>query len=223
MQKMGYDLINTIDDYGYMVPDGSKTRANSYGDLLNTSRIFSSFEPNKLRSSSGYVAVPSGDDQMLGAAFALWNDNIDKRASGLSESDLYWRFFDALPFYAEKTWAATGQEKGSADALSTLATSMGTGPNTNPYYQESSVDNFYESYDFNSGKGLDDTSENDRDLTLASDSTAKVQNKALVLSGDKSYVETPIEQLAEEGGYFGANVCLTGKKRRRRSAQRLMI
>ena len=58
-----------------------------------------------------------------------------------------------------------------------------------------SVDNIYESYDFNSGKGLDDTSENDRDLTLASDSTAKVQNKALVLSGDKSYVETPIEQL----------------------------
>ena len=111
MYNMGYDLINTIDDYGYMVPDGSKTRANSYGDLLNTSRIFSSFEPNKLRSSSGYVAVPSGDDQMLGAAFALWNDNIDKRASGLSESDLYWRFFDALPFYAEKTWAATGQEK----------------------------------------------------------------------------------------------------------------
>ena len=195
MYNMGYDLINTIDDYGYMVPDGSKTRANSYGDLLNTSRIFSSFEPNKLRSSSGYVAVPSGDDQMLGAAFALWNDNIDKRASGLSESDLYWRFFDALPFYAEKTWAATGQEKGSADALSTLATSMGTGPNTNPYSQESSVDNIYESYDFNSGKGLDDTSENDRDLTLASDSTAKVQNKALVLSGDKSYVETPIEQL----------------------------
>ena len=64
MYNMGYDLINTIDDYGYMVPDGSKTRANSYGDLLNTSRIFSSFEPNKLRSSSGYVAVPSGDDQM---------------------------------------------------------------------------------------------------------------------------------------------------------------
>lgn len=69
------------------------------------------------------------------------------------------------------------------------------GSNTNPYYQESSVDNIYEAYDFNRGKGLDDTSENDRDLTLASDSTAKVQNKALVLSGDKSYVKTPIEQL----------------------------
>ena len=55
--------------------------------------------------------VPAGDDQMLGAAFALWSDNIDKSASGLSESDLYWRFFDALPFYAEKTWAATGKEK----------------------------------------------------------------------------------------------------------------
>ncbi len=73
---------------------------------------------------------------MLGAAFALWSDNIDKGASGLSESDLYWRFFDALPFYAEKTWAAT-KEKGSADALAKImAQDKGTGPNTNPYYKE---------------------------------------------------------------------------------------
>ena len=39
-----------------------------------------------------------------------------------------------LPFYAEKTWAATGKEKGSADALAKLAADKGTGPNTNPYY-----------------------------------------------------------------------------------------
>lgn len=147
MYNLGYDLINTIDDFGYMVPNGNKTRANAYGDLLNVNRIFNEFEANKVRTGSGYKMVPAGDDQMLGAAFALWNDNIDKRASGLSESDLYWRFFDAMPFYAEKTWAATGKEKGSADALAKLAADKGTGPNTNPYYQEEKKEENYESYD----------------------------------------------------------------------------
>ena len=94
MYNLGYDLINTIDDFGYMVPNGNKTRANAYGDLLNVNRIFNEFEANKVRTGSGYKMVPAGDDQMLGAAFALWNDNIDKRASGLSESDLYWRLID---------------------------------------------------------------------------------------------------------------------------------
>ena len=49
---------------------------------------------------------------MLGSAFAIWNDNIDTRASGLSEADEFTRFFDAMPVYAENNWAATGKEKG---------------------------------------------------------------------------------------------------------------
>ena len=107
---------------GYLVPDGSLTRKNAYGDLLDIGRIFKDFKVNNVRTKNGaYKAVPSGDDQMLGAAFALWSDNIDRKASGLSESDLYWRFFDAMPFYAEKTWAATGQEKGTSAKLTALA------------------------------------------------------------------------------------------------------
>ena len=192
MYNMGYDLINTIDNFGYMVPDGSKARANAYGDLLNVERIFNEFEANKVRVKGGaYKYVPAGDDQMLGAAFALWSDNIDKRASGLSESDLYWRFFDALPFYAEKTWAATGKEKGSADALAKLATDKGTGPNTNPYYQEDKKGENYESYDFEDG--LKDGSENKRDLKEGKN--AEVKENALVLKDGESYVTSPIEEL----------------------------
>ncbi len=192
MYNMGYDLINTIDNFGYMVPDGSKARANAYGDLLNVERIFNEFEANKVRVKGGaYKYVPAGDEQMLGAAFALWSDNIDKRASGLSESDLYWRFFDALPFYAEKTWAATGKEKGSADALAKLATDKGTGPNTNPYYQEDKKGENYESYDFEDG--LKDGSENKRDLKEGKN--AEVKENALVLKDGESYVTSPIEEL----------------------------
>jgi len=192
MYDMGYKLINTIDDFGYMVPNGNKGRANAYGDLLNVNRIFNQFEANKVRVKGGaYKYVPAGDDQMLGAAFALWSDNIDKSASGLSESDLYWRFFDALPFYAEKTWAATGKEKGSADALAKLAQDKGTGPNTNPYYKANKKGENYESYDFNNG--LKDSSENKRDLKTGKN--AEVKDKALVLKDGVSYVTSPIKKL----------------------------
>ena len=192
MYEMGYDLINTIDNFGYMVPNGNLGRADAYGDLLNVNRIFNEFEANKVRVKGGaYKYVPSGDDQMLGAAFALWSDNIDKNASGLSESDLYWRFFDALPFYAEKTWAATGKEKGSADALAKLAEDKGTGPNTNPYYQEEKKGENYESYDFENG--LKDGSENKRDLKEGKNT--EIKDKALVLKHGESYVTSPIEVL----------------------------
>ena len=191
MYNMGYDLINTIDDFGYLVPNGDYKRLNAYGDLLNIDRIFKDFEVNKVRTQNGaYKAVPSGDDQMLGAAFALWSDNIDKKASGLSESDLYWRFFDAMPFYAEKTWAATGQEKGTSAALTSLAEKMGTGPNTNPYYQENKKGDDYEKYEF---ADMKDSSENKRDLKEGKG--AEVKDGVLNLGDEESYVTTPIEQL----------------------------
>lgn len=191
MYDMGYKLINTIDDFGYMVPSGSLVRSNAYGDLLNVERIFNEFEANRVRLKNGsYTNLPSGDDQVLGAAFALWSDNIDKKASGLSESDLYWRFFDAMSIYAEKTWAATGKEKGSSEELLKLAELKGTGPNTNPYYQENKVGDIYQSFDFE--KGLEDTSENNRDLT---EGTAKVEEGKLVLSEDTSYVTSAIDKL----------------------------
>ena len=192
MYNMGYKLINTIDNYGYMVPNGDLGRADQYGDLLNVSRVFSSFKPNSVRVKNGaYKEIPSGDDQMLGAAFAIWSDNIDKKASGLTESDLYWRFFDAMPFYAEKTWAATGQEKGSAETLAALAQKKGTGPNTNPYYQEEKIGSSYAEYRF--AGNLEDSSENKRNLKAGEN--AEVKDGALQLKEGKSYVTSPIEQL----------------------------
>ena len=190
MYDMGFKLINTIDDFGYMVPNGNRGRANAYGDLLNVNRVFNEFAPEKVRTKAGYKPVPSGDDQMLGAAYAIWSDNIDKHASGLTESDLYWRFFDALPFYAEKTWAATGKEKGTANKLAEIAQDKGTGPNTNPYYQEDKKGDSYEKYEFANEK---DSSENKRDLK--NKTNADIKDGKLTLKGGKSFVETPIEQL----------------------------
>ena len=104
MYQMGFDLINTIDDYLYMVPNGTGRRG-SYTDLLNKERIFKEFSPSRVRIKGGqYAELPAGEKRMLGGAFAMWNDNIDKRATGLSEGELFDRFWDALPLMAEKTW-----------------------------------------------------------------------------------------------------------------------
>ena len=184
MFDMGFELINTIDTYGYMVPNGGFGRG-AYGDFLNLNSVFSNFLPNQV----GGITLPASDDQILGSAFAIWNDNIDRRSSGLSESDIFVRFFDALPFYAEKNWAATGQEKGSAAALTELSKQIGIAPNSNPYFEVESKGDTHASYDFES---MADGSGNGRDLIAGS---ATVENGVLTLNGGSSYVSTPIDKI----------------------------
>ena len=197
MFDMGFGLINTIDTYGYMVPNGNGNRG-AYGDYLNLNDVFSSFKPNQV----GSITLPSGDDRVLGAAFAIWNDNIDRKSSGLTESDIFARFFDGLPFYAEKTWAATGQEKGSADALTELSKTVGIAPNTNPYFQVKSQGDVHASYDFET---MADGSGNGRDLIAG---TAAVTDGVLALNGGSSYVSTPITKIGS-GNSLSFDITLT--------------
>ena len=184
MFDMGFGLINTIDVYGYMVPNGNGNKG-AYGDYLNLDSVFSSYHVNQV----GGITLPSSDDRVLGAAFAIWNDNIDRKASGLTESDIFVRFFNALPLYAEKTWAATGQEKGSADAITKLAKTIGVAPNTDPYFQLETEGETHAAYAFET---MLDASGNGRDLIAG---TATVADGFLTLTGGNSYVGTPIKKI----------------------------
>ena len=184
MFDMGFGLINTIDVYGYMVPNGNGNKGG-YGDYLNLDSVFSSYHVNQV----GGITLPSSDDRVLGAAFAIWNDNIDRKASGLTESDIFVRFFNALPLYAEKTWAATGQEKGSADAITKLAKTIGVAPNTDPYFQLETEGETHAAYAFET---MLDASGNGRDLIAG---TATVADGFLTLTGGNSYVGTPIKKI----------------------------
>ena len=184
MFDMGFGLINTIDVYGYMVPNGNGNKGG-YGDYLNLDSVFSSYHVNQV----GGITLPSSDDRVLGAAFAIWNDNIDRKASGLTESDIFVRFFNALPLYAEKTWAATGQEKGSADAITKLAKTIGVAPNTDPYFQIETEGETHAAYAFET---MLDASGNGRDLIAG---TASVADGFLTLTGGNSYVGTPIKKI----------------------------
>lgn len=193
MYNKGFSLINILDTYGYMVPNGTGNRG-AYGDYLNAQSLYSNFDPNKFGGDD--KVIPSGDKQMLGSAFAIWNDNIDTHACGLSESDEFARFFDALPVYAENNWAPTGQEKGAGNAgyqnLRGIVAKTGYGPNVNPFSEVSKKGDTYSEYVFEGD--LADSSENGRDLTAVGG--AAVEGGELVLPGGASYVEGPVDKIA---------------------------
>ncbi|MGN0534796.1 MAG: family 20 glycosylhydrolase [Eubacterium sp.] len=124
MYDMGYELINTIDHYLYMVPNGSRRRG-MYTDYLNKNKVFKGFEPSRVRLKGGrYSNLPAGEKRVLGGVYALWHDNIDKRASGLTEGDTFDRFLDSAPLMAEKTWGSMTC-KHSAAAVDNAAAVIG--------------------------------------------------------------------------------------------------
>lgn len=190
MFDKGFSLINILDNPNYMVPNGGGNRG-AYGDYLDTKNVYNSFDPNKF----GNTVLPSSDPRILGAGFAIWNDNIDTNACGLSEADEYARFFDALPVYAENNWAPTGQEKGKGNAghenLYNIVKKTGDAPRVNPHSKASKTGDSYAEYSFDNG--LADASENGRDLKAGKNAT--VENGKLNLAGGASYVESPLDKI----------------------------
>lgn len=194
MYQMGYGLINIIDQYVYMVPNGTG-RKGSYQDYLNKKALYKNFVPYKARMKSGkYLTLPAGDPQVLGAAYAIWFDNIDKRAGGLTEIDLFERFFDALPVLAEKTWA-NGNEKGSITAIDRLSAVAGTAPCTNPYAQAAAVKEICVQYPLGV-EGGKDISGNGLDVIECCNSQINPEGcPGLHLSGGDSYAKLPFTEL----------------------------
>ena len=177
MYKERYDLIDMNDGTVYIVP-----AAGYYGDYLNKQHLYSNYDPAKR------MGVPVGSEQILGGAYAIWNDMVDKKANGLSEMEIYDRFNDAAPFYASSLWG--DEEKTYAEATE-VSEAVGEAPRTNAYDKVDSEGDTIVSYDFD--EGLNDESGNGYDAKDAVN--AKVEDKAFVLNGKESYVSTPLDRV----------------------------
>ena len=185
MFEAGYDLINTLDSDVYIVPT-----AGYYANYLNAQRLYNNWEPNSI----GGTYIPAGDDQMLGGAYAIWNDAIDKRDAKVSEYDVFDRFFKPLPALAEKMWG-DGEDK-TFNELNELSAITGTAPNTNPYYTVDSVGSEYIKYDFEEETIADKSGNSYDSISKENVSFEKGKvGKALRLNGGTSYVETPIKKV----------------------------
>ena len=74
MYESGFGLIDCNDGQYYIVPN-----AGYYGEYLGASVMY-----NDAPNSISNVTIPAGDKQMLGAAYAVWNDMIDEIDNGMS-------------------------------------------------------------------------------------------------------------------------------------------
>ncbi len=184
MYDLGYDLINTLEGPSYIVP-----AAGYYNDYINSSNIYSNWQPNAM----GNLNISPANEHMLGACFAIWHDSIDTRGNGISEYDSFDRFFQAVPAYGAKLWgeAADRDYKG----FSAVLESTGTAPGTTIYGEVPSVTKEILDYTFDGTVGKD-SSANGYDGTESknvSQVNADTSGKALKLNGGESYVETAEE------------------------------
>ncbi len=115
MYDLGFDLINCNDGHYYIVPN-----AGYYYDYLNNDVLY-----NLPINSIGGFTVPAGDDQMIGGAFAVWNDMMDYLDNGVSEWDVYDRIKNAVPLFGAKLW---GKQSKSKEQVLNDAKVLGDGP-----------------------------------------------------------------------------------------------
>lgn len=185
MYDQGYKLINTIDGDLYIVPS-----AGYYYDYLNSEHLYNNWEVNNF----GGTRLPVGDKQVIGAAFAIWNDKIDKQANGVLEHDVYRRFDAALPALATKMWG--NRDMGNYAELKKVESIIGDPVNYNPYHRVDSVTGVVLDYKFDT-ETLDDVSGNDRDATSPVNVSYEQVGTgyALRLNGGASHIKTPLTKV----------------------------
>lgn len=185
MYKQGFDLINMVDGTLYMVPG-----AGYYNDYLNSKNIYNNWQPNNM----GGTIIPAGDEQMLGSAYAIWNDMVDKKANGISEYDIYDRFEKALPAMSSKLWG-DGQDL-KYNELNEVVNSLGTAPNSNPRDVVTSKSDTVLNYDFNKSEIVDKSGNEYNVVNKKNVATVAGKfSKGLELSGGESYIETPLADM----------------------------
>ena len=178
MYEDGFDLINCNDGNYYIVPN-----AGYYYDYLSDGTMY-----NLAINSIGGVTIPAGDDQMVGGAFAVWNDMTDYLDNGVSEYDVYDRISN-MSLSAAKLWGKGDLDLAGAKAR---AEELGDAPRTNFGYEVDSVSDEYMNLPMDE---LKDTSANNFAVNEGENAEiVEVDGKnALKLEGGKSYITTGLE------------------------------
>lgn len=172
MYEQGYDLINCNDGNYYIVPN-----AGYYYDRLYDSTLY-----NLPINSIGGVTIPAGDEQMIGGAFAVWNDMTDYLENGISQYDVYDRIENAIPLFGAKLW---GINDNSLEEANQIRNQLGGAPGTNFDYQVPTDENgVIAHYKLDDLSGL--TAGTNADITSVDG------RNALQLNGKESYVTSPI-------------------------------
>lgn len=186
MYNLGFELINSLDSNVYIVP-----AAGYYADYLNAASLYANWKPNVFKSGNLNTTIPAGDPQMIGGAYALWNDSIDTRGNGVTDYDVFDRIYQPMSALSEKLW---GEGTKTYNEVKATTAKVSTAPNTNPYHEIESAGSTYAEYNFDKEDGSD-ASKNKYNAVSAEHATyteGKV-GKALSMESD-TCIETPLDK-----------------------------
>ena len=186
MYNLGFELINSLDSNVYIVP-----AAGYYADYLNAASLYANWKPNVFKSGNLNTTIPAGDPQMIGGAYALWNDSIDTRGNGVTDYDVFDRIYQPMSALSEKLW---GEGTKTYNEVKATTAKVSTAPNTNPYHEIESAGSTYAEYNFDKEDGSD-ASKNKYNAVSAEHATyteGKV-GKALSMKSD-TCIETPLDK-----------------------------
>lgn len=185
MYELGFDLIDCQDGVFYIVPN-----AGYYYDYLGDAAY-----TDQLNSISG-VAIPAGDPQMVGGAYAVWNDMCDYLENGVSEYDIYDRIDHSLGLFAANSW---GKGKLDTAGAKAVVSKLGDSPNVDFGYEVSADKNGVVAHW--AMDSLKDSSELGRDLVAGKNAAIEDVDgkKALKLNGGESFASVKDDALTTVG------------------------
>lgn len=185
MYELGFDLIDCQDGVFYIVPN-----AGYYYDYLGDAAY-----TDQLNSISG-VAIPAGDPQMVGGAYAVWNDMCDYLENGVSEYDIYDRIDHSLGLFAANSWGKGKLDTADAKAV---VSKLGDSPNVDFGYEVSADKNGVVAHW--AMDSLKDASELGRDLVAGKNAAIEDVDgkKALKLNGGESFASVKDDALTTVG------------------------
>lgn len=179
MYEEGFDLINCNDGNYYIVPN-----AGYYYDYLSNETCY-----NLAINTIGGVTIPAGDEQMIGGAFAVWNDMTDYLNNGISEYDVYDRIKEPIALFGAKLW---GKGDMNTNQALDLSKQLNDAPQTNFGYEtakdkEGAIANY----------PMDDKSDYSANKhNLVDGKNVEITNvdgkSALKLNGKESYINTGV-------------------------------
>ncbi len=122
--NLGYDVINTNDAMLYIVPFANYYRADK-----NLRRLYENWQPNKMYGET----LPAGHPQLIGAAFAVWNDTTDLLHNGYGMYDIWSIISDTVNTLSQKMWGPAKAPRSYAQHRE-LVDAIGNAPGCNPTY-----------------------------------------------------------------------------------------
>lgn len=122
--NQGYDVINTNDGALYIVPFAGYYRAD-----MRQKALYENWLPNRIANET----LPAGHPQLLGASFAIWNDEIDRLHRGYGAIDLWDTISNMMDVLSQKMWGQPEPPR-SFEEHKKLATRVNQIPYCNPLH-----------------------------------------------------------------------------------------